>query len=81
MARPTAAITRERADLYATRRMVVELLRHMENGGSRIIESIQNSTARGVLKPIDADVIISEEFVRDAFAALLDEASGKQDHA
>ena len=71
MARPASRIAREQADLYATRRMVVEILRYLDRGA---IDKIRSATTRRILKPMDDNVIIAEQDVRDAFEMILDEA-------
>jgi hypothetical protein len=72
MVRSIASTTRERADLYATRRMVVEILRYLNSGA---IETIRSATKSGVIKMLDDDVIVGESEVRQAYEMLLDEAS------
>ena len=71
MPRSTSIIARERADSYATRAVLIELLRHLKQIDPQIIPAIRSVTQRGILRPID--VIVSEQDVRESFEAILAE--------
>jgi hypothetical protein len=69
VAKSVNRVTRDRADLYATRRMVIEILRHMNES---TIEKIRSSTKGATLKP--EDEVIDERELRLAFDSILEEA-------
>jgi hypothetical protein len=75
MARPSSVTARHIADQYATQAMVVELLRYLARSDPQIISALQSaSRAPHILKPVDDDVIVSEQHVRDSFEAILNKA-------
>ena len=70
MARSTNRGLRVQTDLYATRRMVIEILRHMNESD---IEKIRSSTKNSTLKP--KDEALNEAELRLAFDSILEEAA------
>jgi hypothetical protein len=74
-ARPASIEARKRADLYATRAIVVELMRYLSLSNPDISNEIRNAAKRRTLKPLVDDVFVSEEDVRESFEAILQAAT------
>jgi hypothetical protein len=71
---PSSVTTRHIADQYATQAVLVELIRYLAQSDPQIFFALQSATQGRVLKPVDDDVIVSEQYVRDSFEAILDKA-------
>ena len=74
MARPSSVTTRHIADQYATQAVVIELIRYLAQSDPQIISALVSAIQGRVLKPVDDDVIVSEQYVRDSFQAILTKA-------
>jgi hypothetical protein len=54
--------------------VVIELIRYLAQSDPQIISALQNAMQGRILKPVDDDVIVSEQYVRDSFQAILTKA-------
>lgn len=70
MERTRSRVLREKSDLYATRRIVIEMLRHMDDS---IIDKIRNSTKNVTLTPKGEELVEGE--LRLAFDSILEDAA------
>ena len=74
MPRPTAIPARRDADLYSTRALLVELLRHLDRTtNSGIIAALQGVAADSI-SPAADDVTVAPNHLRDSFDLLLQKA-------
>ena len=71
MTRPLSADAREKADLYATQAVLVEVIRYLSAADPHIVIGLREALKRGPIKPVDDDVIVGEDHVRDSFEHLL----------
>ena len=67
-------VTRERADLYAARAMMAELVRYLARGDSRILNELREAGQSHILKPMAEDTVVSELSVRESYEAILQKA-------
>jgi hypothetical protein len=73
MTRPTAGIARMNADAYATRAILIELLRLMQDANPAALGTVMGQLQHATLRP--DDIAVADPHIRHAVKMILDEAA------